>query len=303
MYKNTTKQSNINVLIKWSPIPTKKWNGVPLGYIISIKNCLDNGLLASNESRREIKIKFNKFEINSYYVKSLDSFECYIISIAAWNNVGVGPFTPNENLIVLNRTSQSRPSRGPLNVNLYAINNTSMRVVWQRLDQKYANGLLIGYKIKYTPDLVSSSTIQNNLTFLLNETKYNYNYFNCYESKENEEDNDNVYINNLSSKDVYLSLNKKNFKDSQFEIALNSLLGNMNYKIEIAGCTRAGCGEYSVPVSLKTNEHLPSRPIDIKFNIVNLTSIQLEWKQPRYTNGVLKTFRIKYDFIELNFKF
>jgi len=177
---------------------------------------------------------------------------------------------------------------------LYAINYTSIRVVWQKLDQKYASGLLIGYKIKYTPDIASSSTAQNNLTSLLNETKYGYNYFNHYESKENEEDNDNAFVNNMSPKDVYLSLNKKNFKDSQFEIALNNLLGNMNYKIEIAGCTRAGCGEFSVPVSLKTNEYLSSRPLDIKFASVNLSSVQLEWKQPRYPNGVLKAFRIRY---------
>lgn len=287
LYKNTTKNNNINVLLKWTPIPSSKWNGVPLGYVLFINEC------SSNLTSSRIEIKFNKMENTKYLVKNLDSFKCYMIRIAAWNNVGVGPLTSNDSLVILNRTSQSKPSRGPFNVNLYSINSSSIRVIWSRLDEQYANGILIGYKIKYQPDLVSSSLPSNNLSLLLNKVERGYNYFNQYESAEYESDNDLSYLINYKPKDFYVSLNKKNYNQLQYELVLNNLLSSTNYKIEIAACTKAGCGQFSLPVSLKTSEFLASRPVDLRFTYVNLTSVQLEWKPPRYPNGVIKSYRIR----------
>ena len=293
LYKNTTTNNNINVLIKWSPIPTNKWNGLPLGYILSVKECADLNNITNQTDHRYVEIKYNKYGKNKYLLKNLKSFECYIIRIAAWNNIGIGPFTLQENGIILNRTSQSRPIRGPLNVNLFLINHTTIRVVWSRLNEKYSNGILIGYKIKYFPDIASSSTLQNNITNLINKTINDFTYYCQYEDKDYKEDNDLNVLLNYNQKEVFLSLNSKNFKDSAYNIILNNLLASVNYKIEIAGCTRAGCGEYSQSVSLKTSEYFPSRPIDLKFNHVNSTSVQIEWKAPRYPNGILKTFRIR----------
>ena len=69
-------------------------------------------------------------------------------------------------------------------------------------------------------------------------------------------------------------------------IHLNQLLSFTNYKIEISGSTKAGCGVYSSPVSLKTNEFRPSKPINLNFPFVNLTSLHLEWHNPIYPNGI-----------------
>jgi protein sidekick len=287
LYKNTTKNNNINVWLKWTPIPSSKWNGVPLGYVLFINECS-----SANQSAR-IEIKFNKMENTKYLVKNLDSFKCYMIRIGAWNNVGVGPLTSNDSLVVLNRTSQSKPSRGPFNVNLYSINSSSIRVIWSRLDEQHANGILIGYKLKYQPDLASSSLPSNNLSLLLGKVERGYNYFNQYESAEYEGDNDLSYLISYKPKDFYVSLSKKNYNQLQYELVLNNLLSSTNYKIEIAACTKAGCGQFSLPVSLRTSEFLASRPVDLRFTYVNLTSVQLEWKPPRYPNGVIKSYRIR----------
>lgn len=145
LYKNTTKSNNINVLIKWTPIPSSKWNGIPLGYVLYIHDC--NSYFNStslNQTNLKIEIKFNKLEITKYLVRNLDAFKCYVVRIGAWNNVGVGQLTLNDSLLVLNRTSQAKPSRGPFNVNLYSVNASSIRVIWSRLDDQYVNGILIG---------------------------------------------------------------------------------------------------------------------------------------------------------------
>lgn len=64
--------------------------------------------------------------------------------------------------------------------------------------------------------------------------------------------------------------------------------------MEIAACTRAGCGPASLPVSIRTLDALASRPIDLHFPYVNSTSVALEWSVPRYPNGVVGAYRVRY---------
>ena len=81
--------------------------------------------------------------------------------------------------------------------------------------------------------------------------------------------------------------NKKINLVSTQTVHLHRLLSFTNYHIEIAGCTRAGCGVFSSPVSLRTSEYLASEPLDLHFPFVNLTSVRLAWTSPKNPNGVL----------------
>lgn len=82
--------------------------------------------------------------------------------------------------------------------------------------------------------------------------------------------------------------------DFYYDTNLPNLLSHCTYKVEIAACTRSGCGQFSLPVSIRTLESFSSRPIDLHFPYVNLTSVSLEWSEPRYPNGVLSAYRIRY---------
>lgn len=261
LYAATSKPADINVTVKWSPIPTSTWNGIPHGYVLQVKECGTNW----PPSNRTIRIGFNQLKQTVYQLHGLKSFQCYEIRMCAWNSVGLGPWTKPDNILKINRTSESRPSLAPASVNLYSINASCIKVVWQRLKPttELTNGALIGYKIKYTAE---SSERSNEL----------------FVEKEIESvmavDDTNKKMNLVTTQLVYI----------------HRLLSFTNYHIEIAGCTRAGCGVYSSPVSLRTNEYLSSEPVNLHFPFVNLTSVQLAWLAPVHPNGALSTYRVRY---------
>lgn len=279
LFVNTTRPSNIDILVKWSPIPTSKWNGIPFGYVLFVNECLTN-------VTNKIEIKFNKFKQTSYLIKGLGAYKCYKIGISAWNSVGLGPRTTEENFLVLNRTSQSRPSNYTYNVNLYNLNSTCIKVIWSGLDKAYWSGVLTGYLVRYQP--VDQPVYKNDTSMEI------INYFDYEDSDEYMADNDLVFLSNYKPKEVFFRLTSQNENDNSFETYLNGLISYTNYKIEILACTRAGCGQPSLPVSIRTLDYLPSRPMDLNFPSVNLTSVKLEWKPPRYPNGILSSYRIRY---------
>jgi hypothetical protein len=149
LFKNTSQPNDIDVLIKWTPIPTSKWNGVPRGYVLQVAECTST----NSSSNRTLKIPFDQLQQTSYLLRGLASFQCYLIRMCAWNSVGLGPWTTDT--LRINRTSESRPSLGPVDVNLYSINSSCIKVVWSKLASKHANGVLVSYRVKYTAEVVS----------------------------------------------------------------------------------------------------------------------------------------------------
>lgn len=294
LYASTTKSNDLDVLIKWTPIASEKWNGVPFGYVIFVDDCESTNTVSS---QRRHEIKYDKFRPCEYWLRSLSSYQCYRVSMSAWNSVGLGPKTPVDNQLVLNRTSQSRPSNYTYQVNLYSMNSSSVRVVWSPLDAKYHNGILIGYKIRYQP--TDTKTINSTDEESGDREVISY-YDNDDSNSENNYDNDLVLMSMYRAKETFYRVdsesNRRISKTSSdmHETVLSNLLSYTSYKIEIAACTRAGCGQLSLPVSIRTQEYLPSRPIDLHFPAVNLTSVRLAWKAPRYPNGELLGFRVRY---------
>lgn len=93
---------------------------------------------------------------------------------------------------------------------------------------------------------------------------------------------------------VFYRITGQNERDFYFDTVLSSLLSHCTYKVEISACTRAGCGQPSLPVSIRTLDTLPARPLDLHFPYVNSTSVALEWSPPRYPNGQLAAYRVRY---------
>lgn len=234
---------------------------------------------------QRIEIKYSKYRASSYLVRGLSAHKCYRFNIAAWNNVGLGAALSND--LVLNRTSQSKPSNYTYNVNLYTVNSTAIRVTWSKLDQTYANGILTGYLIRYQPvvenPLLKQVTSDSVIAY--------YDYDDVSGETENQ-DNDLMFMSNYKPKETFYRVTSQN--EVFYDTMLPGLLSHCTYKIEISACTRAGCGQPSLPVSIRTLDSLPSRPIDLHFPYVNSTSVALEWSPPRYPNGQLVTYRVRY---------
>ena len=81
---------------------------------------------------------------------------------------------------------------------------------------------------------------------------------------------------------------------SDEDAQLANLLADTTYKVEMSACTRAGCAPSSLPVSLRTSGHVPSRPVHVRFSHVNATSVRVEWRPPLCANGRLHSYRVRY---------
>ena len=81
---------------------------------------------------------------------------------------------------------------------------------------------------------------------------------------------------------------------NQYETIISGLDGYTDYKFEICGFTRMGDGQYSMPMSTRTPEFIPSKPYNIYFPQVNLTAITIKWSKPLRMNGLLRGYRLMY---------
>lgn len=298
-YINTTRAANINVLVKWSPIASSKWNGIPLGYVLLVAECDQPALnltTTSSSLSQRIEIKYSKYRASSHLVRGLSAHKCYRLNIAAWNNVGLGGVRAQD--LVINRTSQSKPSNYTYSVNLYTVNSTALRVTWSRLDQAYANGLLTGYLIRYQPVVENPTLKQVTLDPIINYYDYDETSSNSGGdiAAEINPDNDLVFMGNYKPRETFYRVpNLLNQNDLYYyDMILSGLMSHCTYKVEISACTRAGCGQASLPVTIRTLDSLPSRPLDLHFPYVNSTSVALVWSPPRYPNGQLAAYRVRY---------
>lgn len=199
-YVNTTRANNINVLVKWSPISSAKWNGIPLGYVLYVATCEQTA--DSAVSNRRIEIKYSKHRPTVYLMRGLAAHTCYRFNMAAWNSVGEGARRIHD--LVLNRTSQSRPSNYTYHVNAYTLNSTAIQVTWKKLGQTYANGLLTGYLIRYAPILDATGTgVYKRVT---SDSVISYYDYDDADNDDNA-DNDLVFMANYRPKEVTLQLN------------------------------------------------------------------------------------------------
>lgn len=129
IYARAINQTSL--YIKWTPISTRNWNGIPYGYV-----------LIYNKTQK-IEIKTLK---SDYILTNLRPWTSYDIKIAAYNSVGLSGFTS----IIYANTSEYVPSKGPTNVNAYSFNYTAIRISWDPIDTYSLNGVLLGYKIRCT---------------------------------------------------------------------------------------------------------------------------------------------------------
>ena len=129
IYARALNQTSLYV--KWTPIVTNKWNGIPLGYVLIY------------DGSTKVEIKSLKSEC---ILTNLKPWSRYEIKVAAANSVGLGEYTQS----IYANTSEYGPSRGPTNINTFITNYTTIRINWDPIDNNYLNGILLGYKIRYT---------------------------------------------------------------------------------------------------------------------------------------------------------
>ncbi|KAJ8914572.1 hypothetical protein NQ315_010036 [Exocentrus adspersus] len=155
--KNVTVRamSATELRVRWIPLQQIEWFGNPRGYNITYTE-LRSGFAHS--------ATIEDHTANSHVIIGLEEFALYEVKMQACNDVGCSSYGPK----ALERTRESVPSKGPINISANATSSTTIVVKWGDIPKEHQNGLIEGYKVFYAAESKSPpqyKLIPNNSTF------------------------------------------------------------------------------------------------------------------------------------------
>ncbi|NXW78848.1 SDK1 protein, partial [Hirundo rustica] len=142
-------RTNQSIMVQWQPPPESEHNGVLHGYILRYR-------LAGLPGEYQYK-NITGAEINYCLVKDLIIWTQYEIQVASYNGAGLGAFSRP----VTEYTLQGAvPTAPPQNVQVEAVNSTTIQFFWNPPPQQFINGINQGYKLLAWPvDAPESVTV------------------------------------------------------------------------------------------------------------------------------------------------
>ncbi|NXS16173.1 SDK1 protein, partial [Mystacornis crossleyi] len=142
-------RTNQSIMVQWQPPPESEHNGVLHGYILRYR-------LAGLPGEYQYK-NITSAEINYCLVKDLIIWTQYEIQVASYNGAGLGAFSRP----VTEYTLQGAvPTAPPQNVQVEAVNSTTIQFLWNPPPQQFINGINQGYKLLAWPvDAPESVTV------------------------------------------------------------------------------------------------------------------------------------------------
>ncbi|XP_069726618.1 protein sidekick-1 isoform X1 [Phaenicophaeus curvirostris] len=132
-------RTNQSIMVQWQPPPESEHNGVLHGYILRYR-------LAGLPGEYQYK-NITSAEINYCLVKDLIIWTQYEIQVASYNGAGLGAFSRP----VTEYTLQGVPTAPPQNVQVEAVNSTTIQFLWTPPPQQFINGINQGYKLLAWP--------------------------------------------------------------------------------------------------------------------------------------------------------
>ncbi|PKK23317.1 sidekick cell adhesion molecule 1 [Columba livia] len=132
-------RTNQSIMVQWQPPPESEHNGVLHGYILRYR-------LAGLPGEYQYK-NITSAEINYCLVKDLIIWTQYEIQVASYNGAGLGAFSRP----VTEYTLQGVPTAPPQNVQVEAVNSTTIQFFWNPPPQQFINGINQGYKLLAWP--------------------------------------------------------------------------------------------------------------------------------------------------------
>ncbi|OWA50313.1 Protein sidekick [Hypsibius exemplaris] len=126
---------------RWTPLVTSQWNGKPGNYWISFRS-LNSSVAAAR------RLAVNDSTSGSVVLGGLDEFTTYEARIGAANLIGSSDAS---SVAVTESTRESVPSFPPESVVAHGIGSTVIIVQWTNITAAHENGIILGWKIFYTP--------------------------------------------------------------------------------------------------------------------------------------------------------
>ncbi|PFX34734.1 Protein sidekick-1, partial [Stylophora pistillata] len=131
----TYSSSSTSVVIRWSHLLERHFQGQPIGYRIT---CY------WEESENDTKVVHLNYTKNTTTLKNLTVYTMYVINVSAVSSGGIGIAKT-----VKTRTDAEAPLRVPGMVIAHNTSTTSLIVKWSHLQRKDFQGKPVGYKISY----------------------------------------------------------------------------------------------------------------------------------------------------------
>lgn len=144
--------------VRWIPLQQTDWFGNPRGYNITYRK-VENG-----SASHTMSALIDDHTANSHVLDNLSEYTIYEVRMSACNDVGNSKESP----LALERTRESVPSAGPMNVEANATSSTTIVVRWGEVEKEHRNGQIEGFKVFYgagNRGNVLHKTIPNNNTF------------------------------------------------------------------------------------------------------------------------------------------
>nr|CAD7457346.1 unnamed protein product [Timema tahoe] len=122
--------------VRWIPLQQVEWFGNPRGYNVSYREV---------GKPRLHSVYIEDHTANSHVLDKMEEFAPYEIIVQAFNDVGTSLSSP----VAVERTRESVPSFGPMNVEANATSSTTIVVRWGDVPKEHQNGLIEGFKVYY----------------------------------------------------------------------------------------------------------------------------------------------------------
>ncbi|XP_074485750.1 protein sidekick-1-like isoform X2 [Sebastes fasciatus] len=133
-------RTNQSIMVQWQPPPEPQLNGVLRGYVLRYRLA---GLPGDYQEKN-----ISSPETNYCLLKDLIIWTQYQIQVAAFTGAGLGVYSSP----VTEYTLQGVPTAPPQEVEVLAINSTTIRFTWNPPPQQFINGINQGYKLQIWPE-------------------------------------------------------------------------------------------------------------------------------------------------------
>ncbi|XP_058262226.1 protein sidekick-2 isoform X1 [Hemibagrus wyckioides] len=128
-------RTNSSIMIQWQPPPENQQNGALRGYIIRYRL---TGLPVDIQYKN-----ISNPEVTNLLLEDLIIWTNYEIEVAAYNGAGLGVYSHK----VTEWTLQGVPTVAPGDVQVEAVNSTTIRLTWTAPNPQFINGINQGYKL------------------------------------------------------------------------------------------------------------------------------------------------------------
>uniref|UniRef100_A0A8C6TGS4 Sidekick cell adhesion molecule 1a n=1 Tax=Neogobius melanostomus TaxID=47308 RepID=A0A8C6TGS4_9GOBI len=133
-------RTNQSIMVQWQPPPEPQLNGVLRGYMLRYRLA---GLPGDYQEKN-----ITSPETNYCLLKDLIIWTQYQIQVAAYTGAGLGVYSSS----VTEYTLQGVPTAPPQEVEVVAVNSTTIRFTWSPPPQQFINGINQGYKLMVWPE-------------------------------------------------------------------------------------------------------------------------------------------------------